>query len=124
MPNVKLVKNAGEFFAQQLGQSQATRFFKLGEITEDSGIINRHKDEIFFDSWDDLEATLAGAIRKQPDGCSGALCHEGYANIFYVHTQDTMRCVCASWSQGRQWCINVDPLGSWWFPGNRIFLPC
>jgi len=126
MDGVWMSSNAKLLFNGNLGAVCKTETSNLEKAMNDFEIMDEHGDDIVFDSVDDLEATIADLIAKQPNGKKGKLLNDGCANIFYVRVSGSVSFVRVYWCSGVSgWRVRSDRVnGTRWRAGGRVFRNC
>jgi hypothetical protein len=86
------------------------------EIINDLGLKPMELDSVLW--------AIAELIKKQPKGEPGDLLNNGYANLFYVRSGESVLVIGARWdSAGDEWRLGSCGLGelSGWSAGVRVF---
>lgn len=118
--------NTKSLFDGTPGSVHKTESTDLKKPLNDQEIISQFGEGMIFNSVDDLEATIADLVRKQPDGRLGKLLNNDRANIFYVRVSGSVTCINVRWRSGsRGWSVSADRVADyWWGAGSRVFRNC
>ena len=107
MDGVWMFKDAKELFDGNIGSVCKTESDVLTQPLNDHEIIEKYGGDVVFNSVDNLEATIADLISKQPEGKSGKLLNHSCANIFYVSKNTEIQYVFVDWHSAiRRWGVS------------------